>query len=208
MQAVLYGPVIAVMGEQAGWSGPAGSEAGDPGDALTGDLRAGLAGAGEQVLPGVRAAGAAGADVAHRPGAGVPVALDEEHLPGAGPAGLDVLGGGGGADDADVVASVAGLVSDVLRGERKTELSGHRAGDTAIAHRHDHSHGAGRRCRRLGSPGRLDRRRGGPSAARALAWVDGSARLHWWYRRSHRCAHRPRRSHSGHRLEAVLTTRP
>src|SRR6266568_418794 len=121
VQAVLDAPVVPVMGEQAGRAGLAGGQAGDPGDCLARHFRARLAGAGEQGLPGVLAAagsGGADADVARRPGAGVPVTLDQEHLPGTGPAGLDRLGGGGGADDADVVAAVAGLVSDVLRGER------------------------------------------------------------------------------------------
>jgi hypothetical protein len=109
VQAVLYSPVVTVMGEQLGWAGLAGGEAGDPGDGFARHFRAGLAGASEQGLPGVLAAArasGAGADVAHGRSPRVPVALDQEHLPGAGPAGPDRLGGGGGADDADVVTAV------------------------------------------------------------------------------------------------------
>jgi len=121
VQAVLDAPVMAVMGEQLGRAGLAGGQADDSGHALAGHCGAELAGAGEQVLRGGLAAGRAGpadAGVAHGRGARVAVALDEEHLRGAEPAGPDGLGGRGGADDPDVVAAVAGLVSDVLRGER------------------------------------------------------------------------------------------
>ena len=105
MQPVLDAPVAAVEGEQARRGGPAGGDADDAGDGLAGEPGAELGGAGEHgLVSGCLAgwAGGAGADVAHRLGARVAVALDEEDLPGAGPAGPDGLGGRGGADDAHV----------------------------------------------------------------------------------------------------------
>src|SRR6266568_867301 len=137
VQAVLDAPVVTVMAEQARRAGLAGGQADDPGHGLARHLRAQLPGAGEQCLLGALAAGAAGADVAHRRGARVPVTLDEEHLLRAGPAGPDGLGGGGGPDDAHVVAAVTGLVSDVLRGGKdsqpKEQICSSRAGWLPLA---------------------------------------------------------------------------